>query len=292
MSADFAGRVDAPLTTLCHCWLVERSDGVKLGFTDHDRPLAFAGTAFEPQSGFTRAEASRTAEMTIDAADVEGALSSDTISEADIAAGLYDGARVVTYLVDWRDVTARRELSRAAIGKITRADGRFVAELESLARSLDRPNGRYLRRQCDAELGDARCRADLSAARFSASGHVTFVLGSGAYVVEGLEGVAAGWFSGGRITWRDGALAGRSMWVGEHKADMGGVRLVLPADLARAQEGDAFDLVAGCDKSFATCREKFGNFLNFRGFPHLPGNDAAYAYVVDGVEFDGGALVE
>ena len=55
--------------------------------------------------------------------------------------------------------------------------------------------------------------------------------------------------------------------------------------------GDTFSVVAGCDKKFATCKAKFANALNFRGFPHLPGNDAAYGYVVDGGQFDGGPVV-
>ena len=55
--------------------------------------------------------------------------------------------------------------------------------------------------------------------------------------------------------------------------------------------GDQVRLVAGCDKTFATCKAKFANALNFRGFPHLPGNDAAYGYVVDGGRFDGGPVV-
>jgi uncharacterized phage protein (TIGR02218 family) len=37
--------------------------------------------------------------------------------------------------------------------------------------------------------------------------------------------------------------------------------------------GDAFSVTAGCDKRHATCRKKFGNVVNFRGFPHMPGND-------------------
>jgi len=37
-------------------------------------------------------------------------------------------------------------------------------------------------------------------------------------------------------------------------------------------------LEAGCDKQAATCRNKFGNFLNFRGFPHIPGEDWLSAY--------------
>jgi uncharacterized phage protein (TIGR02218 family) len=37
--------------------------------------------------------------------------------------------------------------------------------------------------------------------------------------------------------------------------------------------GDQLQLVAGCDKQFATCTAKFNNAANFRGFPHMPGND-------------------
>lgn len=47
----------------------------------------------------------------------------------------------------------------------------------------------------------------------------------------------------------------------------------------------------GCDKSFATCKAKFANGVNFRGFPHLLGNDAAYAYVNSTNDYDGGVLV-
>src|SRR3712207_7264503 len=42
--------------------------------------------------------------------------------------------------------------------------------------------------------------------------------------------------------------------------------------------GDAFTLSAGCDKSFSTCRDRFANSVNFRGFPHMPGNDFALSY--------------
>jgi uncharacterized phage protein (TIGR02218 family) len=70
------------------------------------------------------------------------------------------------------------------------------------------------------------------------------------------------------------------------------VALVLWRDGAGAPApGDAFTVVAGCDKSFETCKAKFAPQLNFRGFPHLPGNDAAYGYVTDGGNFDGGPLV-
>ena len=42
--------------------------------------------------------------------------------------------------------------------------------------------------------------------------------------------------------------------------------------------GDAFTVTAGCDKQFATCRRSSPTRVNFRGFPHMPGNDFVTSY--------------
>jgi uncharacterized phage protein (TIGR02218 family) len=291
-SAAFAEHLARECTTLCHCWLVTRRDGTAFGFTDHDRALTVDGRSYEPQSGFAQSEARASLGMAIDTADIEGALSSAELKEEEIADGLFDGASVETLLVNWRDPTVFAPIRKAAVGKITRADGRFLAELESVAASLDRPNGRYLRRSCDAELGDHRCQVDLSGAGFNGAGTVAAITAPRSIVVGGLEGFEPGWFAFGKLTWQSGELAGRTAVLADHRATMSGVVLVLPADARMPQPGDAFSVVAGCDKSFATCKAKFANSVNFRGFPHLPGNDAAYAYVTEGVLFDGKALVE
>lgn len=279
-------------TTLCHCWRVERRDGRVFGFTDHDRPLTVAGQDYEPQSGFTQTEARTSLGMAVDAVDVEGALSSDTLTEEDIAAGLFDGATVATLLVNWNEPEEFAPVRAAVIGRIARADGRFVAELESRAASLDKPNGRYLRRGCDARLGDARCRVDLAREGLRGTGEVLAVRAPATLVAGGLGAFAAGWFAFGEIAFSSGALDGRTLTVVDHRREGEDVMLVLPAAGAMPAPGDVFTIVAGCDKRFATCKAKFANAVNFRGFPHLPGNDAAYAYVTEGMQFDGGALVE
>ncbi len=48
--------LDDGTTTLAWCWRIARSDGAVFGFTDHDRPLAFEGTSFEPESGLSAIE--------------------------------------------------------------------------------------------------------------------------------------------------------------------------------------------------------------------------------------------
>jgi uncharacterized phage protein (TIGR02218 family) len=58
----------------------------------------------------------------------------------------------------------------------------------------------------------------------------------------------------------------------------------LRADVA---PGTRVRIEAGCDKQAATCRAKFGNFANYRGFPHVPGDDWPLAYPAAGGAHDG-----
>ena len=109
--------------------------------------------------------------------------------------------------------------------------------------------------------------------------------------MSGLSAFQPGWFTDGLLTWTSGQWNGEHVRVRRHvKADTS-VTLNLMAGAGVPGVGDTFSVVAGCEKSFATCRTRFGNALNFRGFPHLPGNDLAYSYATDGGNFDGRAVV-
>ncbi len=59
---------------------------------------------------------------------------------------------------------------------------------------------------------------------------------------------------------------------------------------AAVARGDAVRIEAGCDKRAETCRLKFNNLLNFRGFPHIPGEDWQMSYPAEGQPLDGGSL--
>ncbi|HEV7255464.1 MAG TPA: DUF2163 domain-containing protein [Mesorhizobium sp.] len=287
---ELAAHLAREVTTVCHCWALQPKEGAALGFTEHDRALEFEGVAFEPDTGLVASEARRSIGLSTDAMDVEGALSSATIGEEDISSGRFDDAEVTCWLVNWRAPAERTVIRRAVLGRIARRDGRFWAELKSLAHPFDRPGGRFVARRCDAELGDERCRAGVGGAAFNGAGAVLADEGLGLLRVSGLGGFAAGWFAQGRLTWASGERAGQAARVREHRVASGAVHLLLE-EAVEAAVGEAFTVRAGCDKRFATCKQKFSNSINFRGFPHLPGNDAAYAYVSEEAVFDGAPLV-
>ncbi len=159
---------------------------------------------------------------------------------------------------------------------MTRTDNSFRAELRGLAARLDQPTGRVYGRRCDARLGDGRCGVSLAA--FKAMGEIVAADTLQASV-SGISGFASGWFAFGVLTFTSGTLAGRAVDIGGHQAgDPARLSFWLPLPES-AMPGDTFEIVAGCDKAFSTCRAKFGNALNFQGFPHMPGSDFAYSYV-------------
>jgi uncharacterized phage protein (TIGR02218 family) len=118
---------------------------------------------------------------------------------------------------------------------------------------------------------------------FRGSGAVVALDGTSDFVASGLGGFAEGWFSAGRLSWTGGANAGLAIEIKLHRLMEGAVRLTLWQAMAEPiAPGDTFTLTAGCDKRFATCRDRFANGGNFRGFPHIPGNDFVISYPVPG----------
>jgi len=270
--ADLAAHFAGGVTTLCRCWRIERREGAVLGVTDHDRGLVFGGVAFVP--GLEAAETVARLGFDPRAGALGGALGAGGISEAELRRDAFDGAHVETWLVNWAAPEMRMRIGLARIGAATISDGAFRLDLVSRAAELDAVRGRAFGRDCDAELGDARCGVTLDGPELVAEGLVTGGDGRRRLVVEGLGAYAADWFGRGRLTWSDGPLAGGTAAVDQHASGPGGTVLTLRAAAREpVPDGTGFTVAAGCDKRFATCRAKFGNTVNFRGFPHMPGND-------------------
>jgi uncharacterized phage protein (TIGR02218 family) len=284
-------RLDSGVTTLARCWKLTRRDGIVQGFTDHDSDLVIDGVTCRAGTGFTTSEATGRFDLAVDGSEIAGALADDALNETDLAAGRYDAARIETWLVDWSDPTLKVMTACGTLGEVKREGQAFSAELRGLADALSQESGRLYTAKCGADLGDARCKRDLSSSEWSGEGTVVAPETASVVVVSGLEIFADGFFTAGRLTWTSGANAGLSVEIKEHRIAEGIVRLSLwqsvPEPIA---SGDTFSITAGCDKTFATCRDRFANTVNFRGFPHIPGNDFVVATPSIGAGNDGGSL--
>ena len=266
--------LDCGATSLCWCWRLTRRDGTALGFTDHDRDLNFDGTLFEASAGFTATEIKDAVGLSVDNLDVEGALQSGRLEEEQLSGGSFDDAGVEIFRVNWQDVSQRVLMRFGSLGEVKRTGQAFTAEVRGLAHYLGQPKGRLYQFACDADVGDARCAVVLAAGVFRGDGTIASSISTRSFKASGLESFASGWFARGLATFTSGINQRRAIEVKRHDLSAGLATIELWQELpAMPAAGDRFQITAGCDKHLATCRSKFSNVANFRGFPHMPGND-------------------
>lgn len=286
LSAHMAGGA----ATVCRAWIVRRTDGEVYGFTDHDGPVAVEDVVCSASSGLTAGSLQVGTGLAVDNVQAQGALSHDVIREDDIRAGLWDEAGITAYLVNWSDPAQFEILFRGTIGEISWGEGAFTAELRGLAEALNRVRGRVYQARCDAVLGDGRCRKALGP-QYILEADVVRVEAGQTFEVEVPAGYAPQWFERGRLEVLTGAAAGQSGRIKIDRA-LGRLRRIVLWQSLRLDldVGDRVRLEAGCDKRQETCRTKFDNILNFRGFPSIPGEDWLMAYPVSSGRNDGGPL--
>lgn len=277
-------------TTLCWCWKITRRDGQVLGFTNHDRDLTFDSVTYEASTGFLGSEIEAQLGMSIDNMEVYGAVDSTNISETDIEAGRYDNADIDIFLVNWLDVSQRVIMKRGNIGNVRRGRTLFEAEVRGISHEMQQVQGHLYNYKCDALLGDSRCKVNLATSTFTGTGTVTTATSRSGMFASGLNSFVSDWFSKGRLTFTSGANNTLQREVRTHKLNDGIVSIAvwepLPFDIAT---NDTFSIVAGCDKLFRTCKAKFNNAINHRGFPHIPGPNTITQYATRGdANLDGG----
>lgn len=264
--------VRGQVTTLCKCWKTTLTNGTVYGFTDHVRDLTVNGVTYLASSAYSASSIETNQGLEVDNLEVLGMLDPSAFNESDVRAGLWDFATVEIFLVNYADLSqGTLQLRKGTLGEVVLGKTQFTAELRGMAQRMAQAVGRLHTPACDADLGDSRCKVDLSSfPRGIVSGAVTSVSSRSAFADTALID-AAGWFDFGKVTFTSGANAAVAREV---KLFLAGGSVTLhspfPYDIAVS---DTYDIQVGCDKLFATCTNKFGNWLNFQGFPHLPGMD-------------------
>ena len=263
------------LTTMALCWRLDRADGVTIGFTAHDRDLRVGGIGYLASPGMVPSAIRQSDGFDVDTLDLQGALTHDAISADDLASGRWDGAALTLFACDWSDPSAATlPLARGEIGDVSIRDGAFTAELRGPTALLERPVVEQTTPDCRAGLGDRRCRVDLAGrTRFA-----RVAAAEGELLTLDTAEPAANAYAYGRLRWLDGANAGLAAPIAA--SDGATVTLRDPPAFAIAA-GALVEIVEGCDRLFATCSARFVNAANFRGEPHLPGNDLLTRYGTD-----------
>ena len=263
------GIADGELTSMTLCWRLERCDGAGIALTSHDQPVVLDGVRFAPAPGMMPASIVRSLGLEPDSSEVAGALSSDALDGGDLQLGRWDGAAVQLTAHDWDSASDPIALLGGEIGAVAMKDEAFTADLLGAAAKLEAPVCPATSAECRAHFGDKQCRIDLAGRTLV----VTVVGLDGGSLT--LDQEVDDRFVLGRARYISGANCGISTVVLGASGNAIRVR-----DLPRAavEAGCRIELREGCDKRFATCVSRFGNAVNFRGEPHLPGNDLLTRY--------------
>ena len=282
--------LSAGVASVCRAWVLTRNDGLTVGFTDHDLDLVVAGVTCHAASGLTAGAIQASTGLSVDNSEIRGALIHDAISDRDIRAGRWDAAEITAYIVNWNDNDQSEIVFRGSLGEISWKDGAFSAELRGLAEGLNAVRGRVFQARCDAVLGDGRCGKVLGL-QYTTDAVVESVEDGRLVSLRSVGDYADGWFARGEFEVLSGQAAGIVERIKTDGAKGGQRRIELWKGLrVPLAPGDRVRIVAGCDRTRDTCRTKFDNLLNFRGFADIPGEDWLMAYPTRNGRNDGGQL--
>jgi len=264
--------------TWANCWTIERVDGTVLRFTDHSAPLVIDGATFLAAGGFNASARQAQIGLRTRNMDIVGVISASGIVNEDLRVGLYREARITERVVDWKHPWVSPFIrNRWWVSEITYNEERWEAKVDGVTRWLRHAIGENYTRWCRADLGDDDCTVNL--ATFTDIGEVTAVASPGTtsarYAFNSDLSEASAYYTYGLITWLTGANADLTSEVHAYANLNGRFRLTLatPFDIL---VGDTFEVYAGCDKLRETCKTKFNNIINFRGYPDIPGTDSMY----------------
>lgn len=163
ITAPMQNHIGQEVTTLATCWKVTRTDGREFRFTDHDQDLVVEGQTFDAASGYSRSAVDNAVGMSVDNLEVQGILDNDSISEEEVANGMFDYAEVRIFLVNWQDPSIGViRLRRGFFGEATLTpSGTYIVELRGLTQLYKQSVNETYQEECRADLGDARCKVPI-----------------------------------------------------------------------------------------------------------------------------------
>lgn len=261
-------------TTIATCFRLELKDGRILGFTTCSDDVIFQE---EPNLTYLTASASKTAfsatnSMAVDNMDATILIESDEITKTDLEKGVYDDAKLRVFRFNYQlkpfSYNDIDKIVEGTVGEVTRNKGTYTTEFRSKTQYLQNSVIETVTPTCRANLGDERCRKDLT--NFIFDGVITSVTDFTTITIDVLK--EDHYFAYGNLFFTSGLSASDDGH--EVKDNIGNtITLQLPSEYTFAV-GDTIRIRAGCDKLKTTCINKFNNVLNFRGFSFVPGLDS------------------
>jgi len=270
MKDHIAGEV----TTLALCWSMVLTDESEFYYTDHDQPIIFDGNTYITAAGAVPSATSTTANLAVDNMEITMAWYGDLATETEIRGGRFDFATMNIFMVNYKDISMGPiPLLKGKLGEVIIEDNLVRVDIRGMTQYLQQRMGELYSVGCQATFGDSRCKVDANLAIYTKAFTVNTADSSHPKrifnIVEVL-GDADNYFTGGYIHWLTGNNVNTKMDIKVYWETNQRVELYEPM-IRDIQANDTGNIIIGCNKKFETCKTKFDNIINFRGFPHLTG---------------------
>lgn len=270
------------VTQICHCLKIEKG-GISLYLTDHDRPLLFLEHDYVPDDNLHIAPAKFYRNLLDDKFEILTAIGDNGLSYDLIEADHLQDAQFYLYQVNWGMPDEYNLLKIGVVGNIYIEEAQLKITLHGIAKPLEKRHNRLLQEKCDAQFGGNRCNIDTGLAIYRKLGQISLLKTTHSFEIELPAGVDSGYFDGGSIEWQSGENTNigaeklRIMRQFKLSDSIHSIILQRAAKYPIALE-DELKLTVGCDKSFETCRDRFANGAEFRGFDQMPGKAFKFTY--------------
>ncbi len=268
ISPEFKAHLQKQVTNCAICCKVKMRSGKEFGFTSHQIDIQFDGLNYVSSTGLSMSACHFNASLAEDNLEIESIFLESAITEADVISGKFDYAEIEIFMVNYNDLSQGKVILNSGItNEIRLEEGKFTVEITGFARKLSCGIANVYTKTCQAKFGDAKCGVNLRNLEQEVE---VIQISENSIILSGTEGKANGHFNDGLLKFLSGANEGAEF---EIRNFINGEIFLKSTANFEIKKGDKVRISPSCDKFFDTCKRKFGNALNFRGFPHVPGFD-------------------
>ena len=269
ITEDLKNIIQDDTINLVRCWKIKTKNNELLAFSTADIDFEYDNILFHSISGNDIKEQTSNIDVEKDELILSLYVNNNIIKEKDILSGKYDNAEVEVFIVDLLHLDKQKiTLINGNIDSITLKNQQFIANVSGLKNQLNKIIGDVYSPICRARFCDNKCK--LSKINYTYSAEISTIYDNRTFFTNNKDILSKnnGYFDNGIITFKSGLNKNNS--IGIRQFTSGNFTLILDTPY-KMEIGDKFEVIAGCDKQFNTCINKFNNAINFRGEPHLPG---------------------
>lgn len=268
--------------TICRLIKITTVDNKVFGLCSLDVDLLFKGVVYK-KTGNDTSVIEDDNDFSIANAETQTLLTVE-LSDKAVEAGLLDNASWELYEVDYRKLDDYIVLDRGMIGLVKIEDKSLTMELLSISNKLTVPFGCVDSKRCRAVFGtEAKsifgCGVDAS--NMWEQGTVTGVDGKEPDILfadSNLQANEQQLKRAARVQFTSGKNASEFLYQVEDFSGASGTILLMEATPHKIEVGDTFKIRPDCDKIPNTCKA-YNNFINYKGEPFIPSQDAVSASV-------------